>query len=126
MKFEWDDEKNQSNIAQHGVDFEDATKVFYQPGLDRGDDREDYGEERRIRLGFVQGVPLFVVYTVRLGNWRIISARIATIAEEEILVEEIEGERKIRQDKRNRKAKIDRARLESQLRIVEKKEREDP
>jgi uncharacterized DUF497 family protein len=26
MAFEWDDEKNQQNIAKHGVRFEDAIK----------------------------------------------------------------------------------------------------
>ena len=27
--FEWDDEKNRSNKEKHGIDFEEASTVFY-------------------------------------------------------------------------------------------------
>ena len=29
LKFEWDDNKNQTNIQKHGISFEEATSVFY-------------------------------------------------------------------------------------------------
>jgi uncharacterized DUF497 family protein len=29
MEFEWDENKRQENIANHGIDFEDAISVFF-------------------------------------------------------------------------------------------------
>lgn len=31
LQFEWDDEKEQSNVEKHGVDFDTAVKVFFDP-----------------------------------------------------------------------------------------------
>ena len=31
MFFEWDDNKNRSNLAKHGVSFETASQVFEDP-----------------------------------------------------------------------------------------------
>jgi uncharacterized DUF497 family protein len=75
-EFEWNDDKARRNAAEHGVPFEFARQVFRDPfGLDYLDDRFDYGEERSIRIGTVQGVILFVCYTERDTRKRIISAR---------------------------------------------------
>ncbi|EJW12917.1 Uncharacterized protein (DUF497) superfamily [Rhodovulum sp. PH10] len=46
--------------------------------VERLDDREDYGEDRYSLIGMVDGRVLHVVYTVREGRYRIISARGAT------------------------------------------------
>lgn len=74
--FEWSAEKASSNLAKHGVDFEDAVYVFKDHlRLERIDGRDDYGEDRYITLGLVYGVELLVVYTVRDEVIRIISAR---------------------------------------------------
>lgn len=82
MKFEWDEAKNQSNIAKHGVSFEDASRIFDGFTLDAVDNRQDYGEERIISLGMIDGVAvLVVVHTDREGACRIISARPAKKAE---------------------------------------------
>lgn len=32
--FEWDDKKCRQNIAKHGIDFEDATDIFYRTHLE--------------------------------------------------------------------------------------------
>jgi hypothetical protein len=49
VSFEWDEAKAAENYAKHGVSFETATKVFGDPfGVERLDDRENYGEERFI------------------------------------------------------------------------------
>lgn len=76
MEFEWDENKNQSNIRKHGISFMDAINVFLDPyRIEREDDRMDYGEVRFQVIGMVSGRLLFVVYTYRNGNIRIISAR---------------------------------------------------
>lgn len=77
--FEWDEAKAAENYAKHGVSFELATKVFDDPfGIERLDDREDYGEDRFLLIGIAEGAVLTVVYTERNSRIRIISARQAT------------------------------------------------
>ena len=29
--FEWDDDKSSANLRKHGIDFDDASEVFYGP-----------------------------------------------------------------------------------------------
>ena len=90
MKFEWDEEKNQSNIAKHGVSFGTATQIFQGPTLDRVDSRENYGEEHVISIGMIEGLLiLVVVHTDREGVTRIISARRAKRPERERYDKEI-------------------------------------
>ncbi len=75
-QFEWDDAKAAQNYADHGVTF-DAAKAIFDDALavERLDDRDDYGEDRYIIIGAVDGRVLFVAYTLRNGTIRIISAR---------------------------------------------------
>ena len=73
MNFEWDEDKRKINIEKHGIDFVRAARIFENPILDRVDDRENYGEERRICIGCWQGDFFVVVYTWRKQNRRIIS-----------------------------------------------------
>lgn len=81
--FEWDDEKADRNLRDHGLSFEDAVPVFLDPyRLEVEDDREDYGETRYYTIGMVNGVVLAVVFTWREDRVRIISARKATRAEQ--------------------------------------------
>lgn len=86
MIFEYDRKKNQTNIEKHGVDFEEAATVFYDPLVKIKADRSQK-EERLIAIGHSsRGNFLFVVYCER-GNEadqeiiRIISARKVTRAE---------------------------------------------
>ena len=90
MKFDWDPNKNQANTEKHNIDFEDMKPLFHpgQPYLDKEDDLEDYGEERRIRLGWVKGIPVYVIYTMRADVIWLISARLAEPAEEQNRVKE--------------------------------------
>lgn len=78
MEFEWDSDKRQANLEKHGVDFEDAARLFDGPVFERPDDREDYGEVRMIAFGEVVEIVLAVVYTDRDSARRIVSARRAT------------------------------------------------
>ena len=75
MEFEWDSIKNQRNIEKHGIDFVDAVRIFERPTLTVVDNRHNYGEKRIAATGAVEDVILYVVYTIRDGIWRIISAR---------------------------------------------------
>jgi uncharacterized protein len=78
MRFEWDEDKNSKNQEKHGISFELAADIFKGPWISRIDDRFDYGEERRCALGTIEGFVLFVIYTLRSGAYRIISARMAS------------------------------------------------
>lgn len=55
MRYEWDEAKNGSNFAKHGLRFEDAEQVFSGPCVTFVDDRFDYGEERLLTLGLLAG-----------------------------------------------------------------------
>ena len=85
LKFEWDDAKAEANLRAHGVSFDLAKAVFNDPfATERVDDREDYGEERFVIVGRVErNVLLFVAYTEREEQIRIISARRATQYEQD-------------------------------------------
>ncbi|MEH2077141.1 MAG: BrnT family toxin [Nostoc sp.] len=63
MKFEWDRQKNQANIAKHGLDFADAPRMFNLPLRISLDERQDYGEDRWIGLGILDGRVVVVVFT---------------------------------------------------------------
>ena len=73
-QFEWDERKRKINIRDHGVDFLYAALIFDQKHFTSIDDREDYGEERLISLGIVDGNVYVVVHTERDGATRLISA----------------------------------------------------
>lgn len=75
-RFTWDERKAVSNLRRHGVAFEIALLAFRDPfAVEQIDDREDYGEERINMLGMYDGVILFVTYTERGEEIRLISAR---------------------------------------------------
>jgi uncharacterized DUF497 family protein len=63
MNFEWDERKNKLNFDKHGFDFVDAHRVFNLPILVDLDEREDYGEDRWIGIGMLDGRVVVVVYT---------------------------------------------------------------
>ncbi len=84
MDFEWDPIKADVNLAKHGVDFEDAIRVFDDPVAAVQVDPRSYPGEVRYRvIGSVKCVVLFVCYTVRGQRHRIISARRANRRERE-------------------------------------------
>lgn len=81
-EFDWDPAKARSNLAKHGVSFEDAMEVFSDPlSLTRLDLESSAYEQRWITLGHIRAMKLLlVVHThVELADdatfIRIISAR---------------------------------------------------
>jgi len=86
-EFEWDENKAQNNIQKHGVTFEEAAEVFFDPFYQTGD--ASVHEERRdfiIGYTFSQRL-LLAVYTERGNRTRIISSRPATRAERKVYEE---------------------------------------
>jgi len=79
MKFEWDPQKNATNLQKHGLDFADAHFVFDHPLLVRVDDREEYGEDRWIGIGLLALRVVVIIFTEpRPDTIRVISFRKAT------------------------------------------------
>ncbi|MGO8914017.1 MAG: BrnT family toxin [Bradyrhizobium sp.] len=78
--FDWDKRKSELNLAKHGIDFEDASEVFYGPIMLRRSDRNN--EERWVAIGHSENRLIAVVFTRRKEIIRIISARRARKNEE--------------------------------------------
>jgi uncharacterized protein len=78
--FEWDSGKARSNLAKHGVSFEEATTVFDDP---RGIAAPDFHDPDRFVLIGRSSLSrvLFVVHCLRADRIRIISARCATASQ---------------------------------------------
>jgi uncharacterized DUF497 family protein len=84
MKFTWDEKKRIANIRNHGFDFVDAKEVFEGITFTLEDDRFDYGEERFITLGLLEGTIVVIAHTEKGNEIRIISMRKATKHEQKI------------------------------------------
>ncbi|MGA9039514.1 MAG: BrnT family toxin [Terriglobales bacterium] len=84
LKFEWDEAKNRANIRKHGFHFAEAEEMFRGALLVRPDTAEDYGEERWVGIGMIQGRAAFVAFAERSQDTiRIISLRKADHEERE-------------------------------------------
>lgn len=85
MDFIWDKEKSETNLQKHHVSFDLAIRVFLDGDhVEIYDQKHSVDEDRYITIGYVQNVPLFVVYTVVDDEmYRIISARKALKTEED-------------------------------------------
>ena len=79
MDLEWDENKRESNLEKHGLDFVDAARVM-QGDLLELDDCHD--EPRVLAFGFLGSTVVLVVYAIRKETYRIISMRKAEPNEE--------------------------------------------
>lgn len=79
QQFLWDAEKAAVNLTKHGIRFESACEVFFDPFV-RETDASVEDETRDAAIGANEDWKLlFVVHLIREDNWiRIISARPAT------------------------------------------------
>jgi len=76
MQFEWDADKNETNIRRHGIDFADIPAVFNAPMLTDLDDRIEYGEDRWMSIGILANLTVVIIWTERATDTiRLISAR---------------------------------------------------
>ncbi len=83
MRFEWDDAKDRSNLAKHGINFEVTKSVFQDPFALSVRDRLAENEERWQTLGAIGDAAVVMVahtHEEQEGEEvvRIISARKAT------------------------------------------------
>ena len=80
LAFEWDTNKARSNLAKHGVSFDEAATVFGDPlSVTIGDPLHSEFEERFVLIGYsLRNRLLVVVHAARGGRIRVISARTAT------------------------------------------------
>ncbi len=82
--FEWDIDKERTNILKHNIDFDTAALVFGDPfRVEKLDVVHSEDEYRYLTIGCLNGTVLLltVVYTEREHVIRIISARKATSSE---------------------------------------------
>lgn len=91
--FEWDEAKSSENLSKHGLSFEDAETVFSGRCVSFEDDRFDYGEQRFITIGLLEGRAVVVAHTPRGENTRIISMRKADKREQKIYQKRLEKTR---------------------------------
>jgi len=96
VRVEWDQKKDRSNRAKHGLGFDEA-KVLFEGAEDylvlfdaeHGDD-----EDRFFAIGPIRRGVIVVVYTEEVDDVvRIISARKATRRERELFYQRIGGRR---------------------------------
>ena len=76
MDFEWDEAKSERCFVERGFDFAYAARAFFDSErLVHQDTRFSYGEARYKLMGQIEGRLFVLVYTLRHGVVRIISAR---------------------------------------------------
>jgi uncharacterized DUF497 family protein len=84
VEFEWDTNKFQINLEKHGVSFEEAAEVFFDPFYQEGDATAN-DEQRNFILGYSRTQRLLlVVYVERSLRIRIIFSRPATRTERKL------------------------------------------
>ncbi len=75
VEFEWNEQKAQSNTEKHGVTFQEAAQVFFDPFYQHGE-ASAAAEKREFLLGYSMAQRLLlVVHAERGERVRIISAR---------------------------------------------------
>lgn len=72
---EFDDAKREITLFTRGLDMGRANEVFVSPHLDQVDGRKNYGETRIFTFGYLDHLPVVLVWTYRGNNKRIISLR---------------------------------------------------
>ncbi len=63
MRWSWNEAKRRSNLSDHGLDFVDVPRVFDGVTYTFEDDRFDYGDERFVTFGLLDGVVVSIVHT---------------------------------------------------------------
>ena len=90
MKVSYDPAKRLATLAERGLDFEDAGKVFAGRTFTKEDIRFDYGERRFQSIGFLGDLMVMVVWTPRNDGRQIISMRRCNDRERALYKEQFE------------------------------------
>jgi len=75
MQIEFDQAKRNWTLEARGLDMGRAQEVFDGIGITFRDARFDYGEQRLVRIGYLDGRMVVLVWTKRGDVFRIISLR---------------------------------------------------
>ena len=74
MNFQWDEQKNQSNLKKHGINFEAGSELWNDPN--RVEIQAPYPlENRRVLIGRTGKKIWTAIFTLRKDEVRIISVR---------------------------------------------------
>jgi len=85
MRITYDPAKRLRTLAERGLDFEDAAKIFDGQTVEIEDTRRDYGEVRMICFGHLAGRLIVVGYVPRGTGRHVFSMRKANDREKERL-----------------------------------------
>lgn len=91
MRITFDRAKFERTLQERGLDFRRVIEVFDAVHRTRLDARRDYGEERYITAGLLDGRIVVIVWTPRGRSRRIISMRKANAREVKALAPFLEG-----------------------------------
>lgn len=87
IEFRWDESKAAINVQKHGIAFEEAAEVFFDPFHQTGDASTDE-EQRDFVLGYSLSQRVLLVVSIeRDERTRLISARQATQHERKLYEE---------------------------------------
>ena len=75
MQIDFDQAKRNWTLEARGLDMGRAQEVFDGIGITFRDARLDYGEQRLVRIGYLDGRMVVLVWTKRGDVFRIISLR---------------------------------------------------
>lgn len=89
MQLEWDERKRRINLRKHGIDFIGCEAIFAGVTKTMLDDRDDYGEERFVTFGLLDGRVVAVVHTESADTIRVISIRKAKRREQKLYFQSI-------------------------------------
>lgn len=82
ITFTWDEAKARANLRKHGVSFEAACEVFFDPFVQMVEQYEKDGELRQAARGMTASWQvLYVAFALRADDIRLISARKSTASE---------------------------------------------
>jgi uncharacterized protein len=84
MDISFDPAKRAETLARRGLDFADAGQVFMSEVATAPDTRHDYGEDRFVTAGHLNGRMVVMVWTPRNGFRHVISMRYCHGREERI------------------------------------------
>ncbi len=85
MEFEYDPDKSRKNKQKHGLDFEEAQRIWDGPVLEFP--ARDSGEPRMLAIGVLDGKHWSAIITRRGATIRLISIRRSRNEEKEIYEE---------------------------------------
>jgi uncharacterized DUF497 family protein len=82
MEITFDPAKRAATLADRGLDFADAARVFAGPVFEFEDDRFDYAEPRYSTIGLLDGRMVVIIWTETDAGRRVISMRKANEREQ--------------------------------------------